>query len=106
MKDALAPILAKKASIAALAATTAERIARVKQISDDQQRVRENLQTLKGTAEQRALVTRFAGQLSQQEDQIQALRRELADLERMRQQSDSELQLLIERLALDLAIDE
>jgi hypothetical protein len=106
VKDALAPILAKKASIAAIATTMADRSAAVKQISDDQQRVRENLQTLKGTTEQRTLVTRFAGQLSQQEDQIQSLRRELADLERTRQQSDSELQLLIERLALDLAIDE
>jgi hypothetical protein len=106
VKDALAPILAKKASIAALAATSADRMARVTQISEDQQRVRENLQTLKDTAEQRSLVRRFAGQLSQQEDQIQALRRELADLDRMRQQADSELQLLIERLALDLAIDE
>jgi hypothetical protein len=70
MKDALAPILAKKASIAALAAAAADRTGRVKQISDDQQRVRENLQTLKDTAEQRSLVRRFAGQLSQQEDHL------------------------------------
>jgi hypothetical protein len=106
MKDALAPILAKKASIAALAAAAADRTGRVKQISDDQQRVRENLQTLKDTAEQRSLVRRFAGQLSQQEDQIQALRGELVELGRMRGQADAELQLLIERLAFDLAIEE
>ena len=89
-----------------LAATTADRTARVKQISDDQQRVRENLQTLKDPAEQRSLVRRFAGQLSQQEDQIQALRGELVELGQMRGQADLELQLLIERLALDLAIEE
>ena len=103
--DALAPILAKKAAIAMILGNVVTREAEVKQISSDQQRIRDNLQALKDTAEQRALVKRFAAQLTQQEDRIDVLRSEMADLQRARQQANAELQQLIERLAIDLQVD-
>jgi hypothetical protein len=104
--DALAPILAKKAAISAILGNVAIRDAEVKQISSDQQRIRENLQSLKDTAEQRALVKRFAGQLTQQEDRLEVLRREMADLQRALQQANADLQQLVERLVLDLRVEE
>jgi hypothetical protein len=104
--DALAPILAKKAEISTILGNVATRDAEVKQISSDQQRIRQNLQSLKDTAEQRALVKRFAAQLTQQEDRLEVLRREMADLQRAHQQATMELQQLVERLALDLRVEE
>ena len=68
--DALAPILTKKAEISTILGNVATRDAEVKQISGDQQRIRQNLQSLKDSAEQRALVKRFAAQLTQQEDRL------------------------------------
>jgi hypothetical protein len=104
--DALAPIMAKKAEISRILGNVASRDAEVKQISSDQQRIRQNLQALKDTAEQRALVKRFAGQLTQQEDRLEVLRREMADLQRAFQQANMELQQLVERLAIDLRVEE
>jgi hypothetical protein len=104
--DALAPILARKAAIATIAGNVAVRDAEVKQISTDQQRIRENLQSLKDTPEQRALVRRFAAQLTQQEDRLEVLRRETAELQRARRQANADLQQLLETLIMDLAIEE
>jgi hypothetical protein len=103
--DALAPILAKKAAIAAIMGNVATRDAEMKQISSDQQRIRQNLQSLKDTAEQRALVKRFAAQLTQQEDRLEVLRREIADFQRAFEQAKAELQLLVSQLALDLNVE-
>jgi NADPH-dependent ferric siderophore reductase len=104
--DALAPILAKKAAIAAIMANVATRDNEMKQISSDQQRIRENLQSLKDIAEQRALVKRFAAQLTQQEDRLEVLRREIADLHRAFEQAKAELQQLVEQLAIDLNVEQ
>jgi hypothetical protein len=104
--DALAPILAKKAAIATIMASVTTRDNETKQISSDQQRIRQNLQSLKDTAEQRALVKRFAAQLNQQEDRLELLQHEIADLHRAFEQAKAELQQLVEQLAIDLHVEE
>jgi hypothetical protein len=103
--DALEPILSKKAAMSAILGNVATREAEVKQISGDQQRIRQNLQSLKDTQEQRDLVKRFAAQLTQQEDRLEVLRREIADLQRAHQQASTELLQLLERLVLDLRVE-
>ena len=80
LRDALAPVLAKKAALASVVADINARNAEMKRIGDDQQRVRENMKALKGTAEEQQLTKRYATQLSQQEDRLDAIRRELSDL--------------------------
>jgi hypothetical protein len=105
VKQALQPILAKKSEMILTAKKIADRLAEIQRISGDEQRVRENLGSLKGTAEERSAVKRYAAQLVQQEDRIDALRREVGDLERMNRQVNDELAQLIERLALDISVE-
>ena len=106
MKLALQPILAKKSEVTLLAKQIADRLAEVQRISGDEQRVRENLGSLKGTAEEQRAVKRYAAQLVEQEDRIDALRREAGDLERMQRQVTDELEQLIERLAFDISFED
>lgn len=65
VKQALQPILAKKASMAALSAQLADRQGEIQQISEDEARIRENLRAVKGTAEENRLVKRYAAQLTE-----------------------------------------
>ena len=103
--QALAPILAKKSAIATLAADISARQAEVNRISTDQTRVRENMKSLKGTAEEQFLVKRYATQMNQQEDRLETLRKELSDLEQKRRQAKAELARLIEALSLDIDVN-
>ena len=50
-------------------------------------------------------VKRYAAQLVQQEDRIDALHREVVDLERMQRQVTDDLAQLIERLAFDISLE-
>jgi hypothetical protein len=101
---ALAPVLAKKTAIAALAADLGARQAEIARIGQDQARVRENLKSLKGTPEEQQLVRRYTAQLNTEEDRLEVLRRESADLERRRQAAATELMQMMEALTLDLEI--
>jgi Carboxypeptidase regulatory-like domain len=74
-------IVAQKAVVAALDAELAKRASDRQQIFDDQQRIRENLKALKGTAEERALTERYTKELSDQQTQLETLQRESADLQ-------------------------
>jgi hypothetical protein len=78
----------------------------VQQVSDDEQRVRENLGALKGTAEEKQLVKRYTDQLTSAEDRIAALHREQADVEAALAQARSELQQLLGQLAIDVTLDD
>ena len=75
--------------------------AAVASITSDQSRIRENLAALKGTAEEKALATRYTGELNQQEDQLQALRRELEGLHTQRTAADLEFQNRLAALNVD-----
>jgi hypothetical protein len=104
MKQALEPILTKKASVAALKAELQRQEAEIQQISADEQRIRENLAALTDKADERKLVKRYALQLTASDDRIDALRRESAGIARTLQAAQMELTELIERLAIDLTI--
>ena len=56
VEKALRRIVSKKNDIAVIDAVIAGRRSQVSSISDDQQRVRENMKALKGSAEEKALV--------------------------------------------------
>jgi hypothetical protein len=105
VKLALQPILAKKSEVAGLATQVADRQAEVQRVSEDEQRVRENLRALKGTPEEQRAVKRYAAELTQQEDRIDTIRREVSDLELKRRQATDQLQQLVDGLALDILLD-
>lgn len=104
LKQALEPILARKAALAAIAADLSARAGELKRIGDDQERVRENMKALKGTSEEQQLVKRYAAQLNQQEDRVEAVKREVDDLQRKQRDAQAELSHAIEALALDVAV--
>ena len=70
-------------------------------ITKDQARLRENMKALKGTAEEKALVQRYTRQLDQQEDRLNALQKEIADLQDQHAKAKADLDQLIESIALD-----
>jgi hypothetical protein len=101
LEQALRPVWAKKTEIAALDQERAARQGEMAQIDRDQQRVRENMKALKGSADERTLVERYARQLNAQEDQMEALRKALADLDARSRTLHAELASLIESVSLD-----
>ena len=102
LTQALEPVLARKSTIAALTADINARQGEGNRIGADQARVRENMKSLKGSSEEQLLVKRYATQLNQQEDRLEALRKELTDLEQKRQQVQAELARMLEALTLDV----
>jgi hypothetical protein len=100
LEAVLRPVIEKKQALAALAQNIAARTSEVDRIGTDQQRVRENMKALKGTAEEKALVQRYARQLDEQETRLEALRKEIADLEQQRAKAQAELEKLIDGLTL------
>jgi hypothetical protein len=104
LRAALAPILAAKAALAAITSDLNAKAAEVKRIGDDQQRIRENMKALKGSSEEQQLVRRYTTQLAQQEDRVEALRKESEDTERRRREAQERLTLQIESLSADIAV--
>jgi hypothetical protein len=104
VEKALRRILLQKNDIAGLDGLIAGRRTQVTSISDDQQRVRENMNALKGSAEEKALVERYVRELNEQEDRVQALRREISELQQKREAAQSALNGMIEALQMEATL--
>lgn len=100
MQQAFERILAQKQKISDFDEQIATRDQEVKQINNDQNRLRENMKALKGSAEERALTQRYTGQLNTQEDRLATLRKEMTDIKALRDQAQRELERMV--LAIDL----
>ena len=61
-------------------------------ITRDQDRLRENLKALKGTPEEKALATRYTGELNAQEDRLAALNGQIATLRTQREAANQDFQ--------------
>jgi hypothetical protein len=104
VEKALRRIAAQKNDIAVIEAVITGRRSQVSSISDDQQRVRENMKALKGSAEEKALVERYVRELNEQEDRVQSLRREIAELQQKRDAAQSALNGMIEALQMEVTL--
>ncbi|HLW83226.1 MAG TPA: carboxypeptidase regulatory-like domain-containing protein [Candidatus Acidoferrales bacterium] len=104
IEAALRQIIEQKNVVAELAAQIASLNNRRQRIFTDQQRIRENLKALKGTAEERALIERYTQQLENQEDQLQNLQKQNAELQPKHDQARAELDKMIQELTLDETI--
>lgn len=89
---------------AALEAQIQPRQKQVEGIFQDQERLRENLKVLKGSAEGKALVQRYTQQLNEQESRLETLRREIAELQEKLQQGRAELDKMLQELVLDVSL--
>ncbi len=100
----LRKVILQKNDIAQLDATIAGRKSQITSISDDQQRVRENMKALKGSAEEKALVERYVKELNEQEDRMQSLRHEITDLQGKRESAQKTLNETIEALQMEVTL--
>lgn len=101
IEAALRKIITQKNAIADLDAQIAAVNSRRQKIFADQQRIRENLKALKGTAEEKALIERYTQQLANQENQLDGLQKQEAELQTKRAQAQSVLDSMIQNLTLD-----
>jgi len=98
VEEALRKILAQKGVIAGIDHELATRRDETKRIFDDQQRLRENMKALKGSAEEKALLERYTRELNDEEDRLAAIRKETSDLETRRAAAQAELNRMVEAL--------
>jgi hypothetical protein len=104
VEKALRNVVTRKNDIAVLDAVIAGRRAQVTNISDDQQRVRENMKALKGSSEEKALLERYVRELNEQEDRVQALRKEISEMQQKRDVAQTTLNTMIENLQMEATL--
>jgi hypothetical protein len=104
IEQALRKVITQKNSIAALDAEVGLRKSKISGIAEDQQRVRENMKALKGSAEEKALVARYVSELNEQEDRVQSLNREMADVQQKREAAQKTLDDMIEGLQMEVSL--
>ena len=101
VEAALRKVAAQKATIAGMDAQIGARKAQMASIGEDQQRVRENMKALKGSAEEKQLVERYARELNEQEDKVQTLQREITELKQKKDAAQKELDDMVEGMTLE-----
>jgi len=101
LETSLRPIYLKKTEISSIDNSIDQAEGDLERIGNDQARVRQNLQSLKGSSEERSLVERYVKQLNQQEDEVQKLHASIDDLHGKRSKADNELAGMVDRLDLD-----
>ena len=105
IEAALRPITQQKNEIAGYDEKILSSKSKISAIFDDQKRLRENLTPLlKGGAEMRSLAERYTGELNREEDELAALRKDLASLQTQREAASQKLNLLLETLELEAKI--
>jgi hypothetical protein len=104
VQEALEKIVAQKTAVADLESKRSDRDDEQMQIFDDQQRLRENMKSLKGSQEEKKLLERYTQQLDAQENRLEALRKEIQQLEAQKQSAQEALAKMIEELSLDVKL--
>jgi hypothetical protein len=104
IEQALRKILEQKDQIASLDSEAEKRGKEIDGIYNDQQRLRENLKALKGSAEEKALTQRYTQQLSDQETRLDKLNVEKEDFEKKSANAQDQLDKMIEDLAIDATL--
>ncbi len=104
VEQALRGILAQKARVADLEARKSARDGEQDKIFDDQLRLRENMKSLKGSAEEKALLQRYTQQLNGQETRLEELRKEMERLDAEIAVAEGVVDKMIEQLAFDVKL--
>ena len=104
IESAFRKIVEQKNRIAALDAEITRREDETQKIYDDQQRLRENLKALKGSAEERALTQRYTKQLADQETRLETIQHESADFQSKRDQAQADLDAMIANPTFDATL--
>lgn len=101
VEDALRKVLAQKGVISELDGKRSAHDEEMQKIFDDQQRLRENMKALKGSAEEKALLQRYTQQLNGQENRLEALRKEGEQLATQRASAQEVLDKMVQELSFE-----
>jgi hypothetical protein len=101
IESSLRKLLAKKDEIAAVQRQLQERRNEMDRINVEQSRIRENMKSLKGSPEEKALVQRYVTGLNQQEDRLSALNSEISAKEMELNARQSEYQQMAESMTFN-----
>jgi predicted RNase H-like nuclease (RuvC/YqgF family) len=104
MQQALAKITTQKAVVTKLEGEMDNHQKDIERIVDDQGRLRENMKALRGSAEEKALLQRYARQLDEQETRLDALRKKIQEAEAQRDQASGVLQRMIDDLQIEATL--
>jgi hypothetical protein len=99
---ALKPLLDKKAELSRIERTLAQLAAEQTSIVSDQQRLRENMKALRGSAEEKLLLQRYTRQLDEQETRLESLQQAVAKSTLEREAVRAELAKLMASLSFDV----
>jgi hypothetical protein len=99
--QAIRKVLDQKNVVDHFATEIGSRQHEIDSISKDQARVRENMKALKGSSEERALLQRYAHQLDQQEDRLNALQKEISDFNDKKEKADQDLDQIVQAIVMD-----
>jgi hypothetical protein len=102
IEKALRAIIDQKAQVSALDAEAEKRGIEITRIYDDQQRLRENLKALKGSAEEKSLTQRYTQQLSDQETHLEKLRLEKENFEKKSESAQEQVDKMIAELSIEV----
>lgn len=102
LEKALKPVLDKKSEVAALDRRLAQLQSDRGTIVDDQQRLRENMKALRGSAEEKELLRRYTRQLDEQETRLESLQQEIVRTTAARDKARAELSALIQTVSFEL----
>jgi hypothetical protein len=104
VEDALRGILAQKSAVADLDSKKTALEEEATKIFDDQQRVRENMKVLKGSAEEKQLLQRYTQQLNEQETRLGQLTKATGQVEKDIEAAQEVLNRMIRELSIDAAV--
>ncbi|MDR3763855.1 MAG: hypothetical protein P4M01_07140 [Acidobacteriota bacterium] len=101
VEASLRKLLAKKDEVSAAEQALKQRHEEVERIGQEQARLRENMQALKGSSEEKALVQRYVGELNKQEDRLEKLNAEISAKEVELSSLQGEYQHMAESVTFD-----
>lgn len=101
LEQSLRAVLSKKAEISGVDLSILSRRQEINRISQEQNRLRENMKALKGGAEEKALLQRYVQQLNRQEDRLTTLNNEINDWESKRTELSAELDRMVQKITMD-----
>jgi hypothetical protein len=104
LEPQLRAVAAKSREVAVVQRAIYDKQQELNRITQDQSRVRENLKALEGSSAEKALVERYARQLSTQEDRLEVLRKEIEAGEADRAAKQQELSALVAALSVDVEL--
>lgn len=100
LQQAFRQVLEQKNRISEVQSQLTNRQHELKEIGEDQARIRENMKALRGSTEEKALLQRYTHQLDTQEDRLTALHKEIGDLSKRRADEQQRLEDMVQHITL------